>query len=98
MSSADRSGPAERVLLAAGTASYDCPDFPALDKVPDALRTVVAALKDLGFTTVARSPGYRLDPAQQPARSDAEGRSGARWLSCITPVMALTWNAAPTTW
>jgi WD40 repeat protein len=50
------------VLLAAGTASYDSPDFPALDEVPDALRTVVAALQGLGFSTLVRSPGYRLDP------------------------------------
>ena len=63
MSSASTPGPAERALLAVGTASYDCPDFPALGKVPEALRTVVRVLKGLGFIAVVGSPGYRLDPA-----------------------------------
>jgi WD40 repeat protein len=61
-SSADRTGALAPVLLAVGTATYNSPDFPALEKVPDALRTVVEALKELGCTTAARSPGYRLDP------------------------------------
>src|SRR6185312_10451518 len=69
MPSANRPDPAERVLLAVGTASYDCRDFPALDKVPEALRSVVEALKDLGFATVIRSPGYRLDPALAKLRT-----------------------------
>lgn len=63
MSSADRPGPADHSLLAAGTAAYDCHDFEALDKVPDALRDVVATLTELGFSTVAESPGYALGPA-----------------------------------
>src|ERR1700733_2232826 len=62
MSSAKGSDSSERALLAIGTASYDYPDFPALDKVPDALRTVVGALNNLGFTTVVQPPGYNLDP------------------------------------
>ena len=77
MSSADRSGPAERALLAAGTASYDSSAFPALEKVPVALRTVVGALKQFGFTTVARSPGYRLDPAPASLRNAVREAAGA---------------------
>ena len=69
MSSARAQGQAERALLAAGTASYDCPDFPALGKVPEALRTVVGVLKALGFTTVAGTPGYRLDPPLMSLRT-----------------------------
>jgi WD40 repeat protein len=82
-SSANRPGPAERVLLAAGTASYDWPDFPALDEVPDALRTVVGALKDLGFTTVVQSPGYRLDPAL------ASLRTAVRKAAAAAPVVVV---------
>src|SRR5690348_11223507 len=62
-SSANESGQLQRALLAAGTAFYDSPEFPALDKVPDALQTIVKALGQLGFTTVARSPGYHLNPS-----------------------------------
>ena len=68
MSSADKPSPVERALLAAGTASYDCTDFPALDKVPEALREIVRALKELGFSTVAQYPGYHLDLAIQSLR------------------------------
>ena len=63
MSSANSSNQGRRALLAAGTASYDCSEFPALGRVPDSLQTVVDALIDRGFTTVARTPGYYLDPA-----------------------------------
>ena len=42
MSSADRPGPADHALLAAGTATYDWHGFEALDKVPEALQAVVA--------------------------------------------------------
>jgi hypothetical protein len=69
MSSANRPDPAKRALLAAGTASYDSPHFPALDKVPDALRAVVGALKELGFANVVRAPGYSLDPAMTSLRT-----------------------------
>ena len=62
MSSADRPGPADHALLAAGTAVYDWHDFEALDKVPEALRTVVDTLTGLGFSAVAESPGYAIDP------------------------------------
>ena len=34
------------------------PDFEALGKVPEALRAVVETLTGLGFSTVARTPGY----------------------------------------
>ena len=62
MSSADRPGRADRALLAAGTAAYDWHDFEALDKVPEALRSVVDTLAELGFSAVAESPGYAIDP------------------------------------
>ena len=62
MSSADRPGPADHALLAAGTAAYDWHGFETLDKVPEALRAVVDTLAGLGFSTVAQSPGYALDP------------------------------------
>ena len=83
MSSADRHGTAERVLLAAGTASYDWPDFPALRKVPDALRTVVEVLEEIGFVTVIRSPGYRLDPAL------ANLRTAVRKAAAAAPVVVV---------
>ena len=69
MSSANGSHSGGRALLAAGTASYDSPEFPALDRVPDSLRTVVEVLRDLGFTTVLQAPGYRLDPARASLRA-----------------------------
>src|SRR5258708_14109470 len=47
MSSAYKTTRGRRLLLAAGTSSYDWPDFPALDEVRDALRSVVEVLKDL---------------------------------------------------
>src|SRR5580692_11454019 len=62
MSSLSRPAAIERALLAAGTASYDSPDFPALGKVPESLLIVVEALGGLGFINVAQAPGYRLDP------------------------------------
>jgi hypothetical protein len=52
-----------RVLLAAGTGSYDSSEFGSLDKVPDSLRVVVTTLAGLGFATVGAAPGYQLDPA-----------------------------------
>lgn len=51
----------ERALVAVGTATYDCPVYQRLDKVPDALRAVVGTLTESGFTPVGQSPGYRLD-------------------------------------
>ena len=83
MSLADRPAPVERALLAAGTSSYDCPDYPALGKVLDALRDVVGALKGLGFTTVVRSPGYRLDPSLKGLRS------AVRKAAAAAPVVVL---------
>ena len=77
MSSANGPDPAERALLAAGTASYDCPDFPALSEVPDALRSVIGALTELGFSAVVRSPGYRLDPALTSLRSELRKATAA---------------------
>jgi hypothetical protein len=62
MSSADRPGAVDRALLAAGTAAYDWHDFGALDKVPEALQAVVDTLTGLGFSAVADSPGYAINP------------------------------------
>ena len=59
----------ERALLAAGTASYECVEFPSLEEVPDALRAVVRVLRNLGFATVVESPGYRLDPTLMDLRA-----------------------------
>ncbi|MFF3113441.1 hypothetical protein ACFVSN_30120 [Kitasatospora sp. NPDC057904] len=50
------------VLLAVGTAHYDCVDFSELLKVPESLRTVVAALADLKVRPVTDQPHYRVDP------------------------------------
>ncbi len=83
MSSADRPDVSERALLAAGTASYDCPEFPTLGKVADSLRTVVGALEELGFTTVARAPGYRLDPGL------ASLRAAVRKAAAAAPVVVV---------
>jgi WD40 repeat protein/tetratricopeptide (TPR) repeat protein len=69
MSLANRPSPTERALLAAGTASYDCPDFPDLSTVPNALQDVVSVLEELGFAAVARSPGYHLDPVRRSLRA-----------------------------
>jgi hypothetical protein len=65
MSSADQPAAAVGVLLAAGTAHYDCPDFLPLDKVPASLETVVKTLSGLGYNTVAGPPGYTLDPKRK---------------------------------
>ena len=62
MSSADQPGAPVGVLLAAGTAHYDCPDFLPLDKVPASLEAVVDTLSGLGYNTVAGPPGYEIDP------------------------------------
>ncbi len=64
MSSADQAGAPVGVLLAAGTAHYDCADFPPLDKVPASLETVVKTLSGLGYSTVAGPPGYAIDPGR----------------------------------
>jgi WD40 repeat protein len=65
MSSADQPGAPVGVLLAAGTAHYDCPDFLPLDKVPASLETVVQTLRELGYNTVAGPPGYEIDPERE---------------------------------
>ncbi len=77
MSSANGPDSRGRALLAAGTASYDSPEFPALGRVPDSLRTVVEVLKELGFTTVVQAPGYRLDPARAGLRAAVREASAA---------------------
>jgi WD40 repeat protein len=69
MSSADQHGAQAAVLLAAGTAHYDCSDFLPLDKVPASLQTVVEALSGLGYSAFGGPPGYVLDPD----RDDLEG-------------------------
>jgi WD40 repeat protein len=61
-SSTDQPHAPAPVLLAAGTAHYDCPDFPLLDKVQSSLETIVKALSDLGYVVVAEPPGYQIDP------------------------------------
>ena len=81
MSSADRPKPGERALLAAGTKSYDSREFPDLGKVPDSLRTIVGALKELGYTTVDKSPGYRLNPAL------ASLRAAVRHVAAASPLV-----------
>ena len=65
MSSADQPGAPVGVLLAAGTAHYDCPDFPLLEKVPASLETVVKTLGGLGYSTVSGPPGYAIDPGRE---------------------------------
>ena len=77
MSSADRPDRAERALLAAGTGTYASADYQALDKVPHALREVVATLKGLGFTTVIRPPGYRVNPKMKSLQADVEKAAAA---------------------
>jgi WD40 repeat protein len=77
MFSADRPGPADRTLLAAGTAAYDCSDFEALDQVPEALRSVVATLTGLGFSAVAENPGYAIDPTVDDLRAAVERAAAA---------------------
>ena len=77
MSSADRPGPADHVLLAAGTAAYDWHDFEALDKIPGALRDVVETLTGLGFSAVAQSPGYVVDPTVDDLWAAVEGAAAA---------------------
>src|SRR5215813_2847309 len=78
MSSAKRPPPPpKRVLLAAGTGTYACADYEPLDKVPEALRQVVATLKGLGFTTVVRAPGYRVNPKTKSLRADVEKAAAA---------------------
>src|SRR6266566_1738547 len=63
MSSVDRPAPMKRALLAAGTASYEHAwnQMKILDKVPLALRDMVAALTGLGFSAVTKPPGYNID-------------------------------------
>jgi WD40 repeat protein len=69
MSSGNWPDAGRRALLAAGTASYDCLEFPALGGVPESLGTVVEVLEELGLATVARAPGYLLDPARVNLRA-----------------------------
>ncbi len=69
MSLADLPGTVDRALLAAGTATYDCHDFETLNKVPEVLQAVVETLCGLGFATVARPPGYHVDPAVKSLRT-----------------------------
>jgi len=69
MSLADLRGTVDRALLAAGTATYDCHDYKTLTKVPEALQAVVETLRGLGFSTVARFPGYHVDPAVKRLRT-----------------------------
>ena len=77
MSSADRPGPADHALLAVGTAAYDWRDFEALDKVPEALQAVVDTPTELGFSTVARSPGYAIDQTVDELWAAAERAAAA---------------------
>ena len=81
MSSADLPQPGERALLAAGTKSYDSREFPDLGKVPDSLRAVVGALEELGYTTVGKSPGYRINPAL------ASLRAAVRHVAAVAPLV-----------
>jgi WD40 repeat protein len=69
MSSGNEAGARRRALLAAGTASYDCPEFPDLSRVPDSLHTIVEILNEFGFAAVARAPGYWLDPDRVSMRA-----------------------------
>ena len=64
-------------MLAAGTASYDWHDFEALDKVPEALRSVVDTLTGLGFSAVAESPGYAIDPTRDDLWAAVESAAAA---------------------
>jgi hypothetical protein len=57
MSLADNHGRRQRALLAAGTASYDSPEFATLDKVPDSLRTIVEAFAETRFRRRCPTPG-----------------------------------------
>ena len=77
MSLADLPGTVDRVLLAAGTATYDCHDFETLNKVPEALHAVVETLRGLGFAPVARPPGYHVDPAVKRLRTAAQKAAAA---------------------
>ena len=64
---------ADRVLLAAGTETYDHSDeFARLTQVPASLRMVVEALAGLGFATVSGPPGYLLDPRTEQLRDEIE--------------------------
>ena len=77
MSSANRPVAVERILLAAGTASYDWRDFPALTEVPQALGVIVGTLEDLGFNIVVQPPGFRLDPALAKLRTEVRKAAAA---------------------
>ena len=77
-SSASRRAPAERILLAAGTASYDHGAYPALDRVPEVLADVVATLRDLGFSSISEAtPGYRVDQDVRSLRADIRKAAAA---------------------
>jgi len=70
-----------RALLAAGTASYEWSDFGNLSMVPTSLRAIVGTLTDLGFASVAGSPGYSIDP------TPGELRSAVRQAAATAPVV-----------
>ena len=64
---------AARLLLAAGTETYDQSDeFAQLAQVPASLRTVVEALVRLGFAAASDPPGYLLDPGTEQLRDEIE--------------------------
>jgi WD40 repeat protein len=66
-----------------GTASYDSPAFEQLDEVPGSLQAVVGALRSLGFTAVAKAPGYQLDPTLTGLRA------AVREAAAAAPVVVL---------
>ena len=62
MSSPELQPTPSRVLLAAGTATYESSRFAALDAVEASLQAVVGSLSGLGYTPLPKQPGYLLDP------------------------------------
>ena len=82
MSSDNPPGPTG-ALLAAGTASYESQDFEALDKVPEALGAIVETLRGLGYSTVIRPPGYRVNPAA------SDLRDAVRQAAAASPVVVV---------
>ena len=73
MSSADphaEAGP--RVLLAAGTQTYDSGEFARLEQVPLSLRLVFDALAGVGFVPVIGPPGYLLDPGAEQLKDEID--------------------------
>jgi Caspase domain len=76
MSSPDPGCP-DRVLFAAGTASYDNPDFQPLAEISQSLRTVVRSLQEMGFTVLAGARGYRLNPTVETLRNSLKDAASA---------------------